>query len=359
MYKAGITVFETGRVEVHSSMMDMLDQTPWTGQEKLDELVSPTWPQTDTSTSQSPSEGAMKGFQRDPNHHRLAARMTTILDALDAARVWHTMKSDIMRANFVSAGGSGNGLVWDETCKRPRQWLPNQHFRIATMMRMQLAVISADQPIMCGNRAKGGDGEETCGCKLDDRMYHSRVCKIGPARVRTHNALARAVAMELRMAGASVDVERHVPELYKINTEGVVMEAIADISVHFPGEGFLTHLDVSVRAAGAERYVAQRGHSRRVAHAAERGESEKLDRYGPQMRPIIIEDGGRLGPESTIVVHDLASRAAMFTKGLCPARPFRAKLVQALRRTLCFEQADAALAMLGSRVRALKGGFVL
>ena len=229
--------------------------------------------------------------------------------------------------------------------------MSNSHFKNASLMRLQLPIVDSTEGICCANMSKGFGGEyggEACGCKVDKYLYHSRLCKVGPSRVRTHNSIARCLAKELKQSGAATDLERHVPEMYKVSPQGAVTEAIADVTLRWPSEGLLTHVDVSVRAAGADRYLSQA--RRGIARAATVAEREKHDHYGPFMRPFAIEDGGRIGPQSLELLSELSLRAAAHSRGLTTSRPLMARLTQAIRRTLAFEQADAALACLGAYV---------
>ena len=55
--------------------------------------------------------------------------------------------------------------------------------------------------------------DAVCGAHLKRAEVHAAVCRAGPARMMPHNRLKQVLAASLREARASVDVERHIPEL--------------------------------------------------------------------------------------------------------------------------------------------------
>ena len=108
-----------------------------------------------------------------------------------------------------------------------------------------------------------------------------------------HNAIARALGQELRAAGAYVDYERAVPQPSR-RTQNRISVAILDVTVWFPGATEWFPIDVTVRYAGASRYVEA---ERTEGMAAKRSEREKLQKYGTGVCPLAFEQGGRLGPQ--------------------------------------------------------------
>ena len=60
------------------------------------------------------------------------------------------------------------------------------------------------------------DGNETweCGELMGTRATHSVACPRSGSRLRAHTACARGLQEELLAAGATVDIERYIPELY-------------------------------------------------------------------------------------------------------------------------------------------------
>ena len=149
---------------------------------------------------------------------------------------------------------------------------------------------------------------------------------VGPFRVRWHNDIKVAVAEALRKAGAIVEVESHVPELYQTDRDGGVREAILDVCWRWPANVTWTWLDVTVhsypdgeaRAAAADVHVATR--------AAERA---KRQRYGDRVAAFAVGIGGRLGQDALAILRQIdvdAASHAWATRGLPAPPPSRALL---------------------------------
>ena len=151
------------------------------------------------------------------------------------------------------------------------------------------------------------------------------------------------LAQELRAAGGHVDLERAVPEMSTKTRDGKLEVAILDVTVWFPGAVQWFPIDVTVRYAGATRYV---GADRRAGTAAMRAEAEKVRRYGVGVWPLAFEQGGRLGPASQMTLARLAEAALPS----CPATNARQLVLRWRRRleaALQFAISDVILLGLG------------
>ena len=54
-------------------------------------------------------------------------------------------------------------------------------------------------------------------------------------RLRTQKALVNVLRRSAERTGATVDVERYLPEMYQVDDEGAIHEAIMDVVIHWPG----------------------------------------------------------------------------------------------------------------------------
>ena len=154
---------------------------------------------------------------------------------------------------MLAAGGSGEGGVWQAIPSRQSEYFMNSHFIMAT--RRRLAAVHVPEGARCQIPDARHDGE-VCGALLADGLTHPAAhCVKGPARMRPHNHLSRTLAMQLRYAGADVDRERVVPELFQGapgTAEG--KEGIMDVVANFPGGFTALWFDVTIRCPHADRY---------------------------------------------------------------------------------------------------------
>ena len=130
--------------------------------------------------------------------------------------------------------------------------------------------------------------------------------------MRPHRLLQKALARRLQFSGAHVDEERHIPELYdtvwdKTLRKQVPRVALMDVVASFPGLPAPFLIDVSVRSPAAERVATA---TVIAGKAAQKGEKEKWDRYGPMVRPMVFESLGRAGVHARTLIHNLVSTAA-------------------------------------------------
>ena len=207
----------------------------------------------------------------------------------------------------------------------------------------RLGLLNCPPGVPCGlPRARQHGGK--CGAPLDPQMRHIWHCRTGVARLRIHNAVVHALARELRRAGGNVDLERAMPSMTRTAAHGELEEGIMDITCWFPGSLDWYGLDVTVRYAGATRYV---GAARRPGLAASRGEKEKKARYGNDVLPIAFEAGGRMGEESERALQQLADAADACCGDFSTRRGLATRWRRRMEAALLFAAADSVLCALG------------
>ncbi len=242
------------------------------------------------------------------------------------------------------------GKMWSEIPRIQSQFMDNDHFR--TCLQVRLGQVQVPPGVTCQISRKA-DGDERCMHELAEPCMHPHLCKMGPARMRPHMAVAAVVKKTLCRAGAEADLERAVSSLYRTDSRGRVLEAILDVVVIPPGCLSYLPIDVTIRCPHSDRYS---GSANKVAVAAADGEGEKLSRYGPTVMPISLETYGRMGPSSIAGVRQLAgvlSTSAGFVN-FRTGSDLLAALRGEIERTLLWNIADITLLSLGgaSRVRA-------
>jgi hypothetical protein len=143
-----------------------------------------------------------------------------------------------------------------------------------------------------------------------------------------------------------------MPSMASVAADGTIEEAIMDVTVWWPGSLQWNGVDVTVRYAGAVRYV---GAQLNPGKAAVRAEKEKRARYGRDVLPLAMEAGGRMGPGSEASLQRLADAAVAFSGGFLTRRGLLAQWRRRLESSLFFASADAVLCALG---RSSKGSAV-
>ena len=277
---------------------------------------------------------------RPGNAIRYMAGAMRLVEGLQAARLWQKSPEE-GRKHLLSAGGPRTGMTWTALPDTGQLTIPDAHWRIATADRLGLLTCSAGTPCGLPRAAKHGG---KCGKGLDTKLRHIWHCKTGIARLRIHNSLVHCLARELRSVHGNVDIERAMPSLTKINKDGDLVEAIMDLTCWFPGLMEWHGIDVTVRFAGASRYV---GSATRAGAAAARGEREKHAHYGRDVLPLAMEAGGRMGHESEGHLQRLAEAAAGVAGGYDTRRGLAARWRRRLEASLMFAKADAVLCALG------------
>ena len=222
--------------------------------------------------------------------------------------------------------------------------LPDPHWRIAFRMRLGMSVV----PPGARCQLRRSDGA-LCLAQLDPGALHAHLCKIGPARLRPHRAVARVLGRVLRQAGANIDYERVLPHLQVPERESG-QEPTLDVVATWPTLLEQHAVDVTIRCPGAARYgpVAEE-----AGGTATQAEGEKRDRYGAEVMPLAFETWGRLGPSSCQALRVLAAAARTLAVDPRDCRNTEAKWRLELEAALCFALADVALLAAGSR--ALSG----
>ena len=180
--------------------------------------------------------------------------------------------------------------MWSSLPTAPCSFFDNDHFRAALQMR--LGSVRAPDGALCQMVKAGKCSDDKCLTSITNPVVHPLLCKYGPSRLRPHRSMVVRLQQELVRSGANVDIERAVPSLYRVGSDGVVTEAILDVVLSFPGSLTQTSLDVTIRCRHSLRY----NKSANVAGtAASDGEMEKFERYGQGVLPIAFETYGRLG----------------------------------------------------------------
>ena len=119
--------------------------------------------------------------------------------------------------------------------------------------------------------------------------------------------------------GATVDLERVAPQRSKRYRDQSGMEKIRvariDAVATILGSNELRWLDVTIRRPTA--LTNMEGSARTGGHAATQGEREKTKKYGNKnevgpdtVKPISIELGGRMGPQTVNVLQNLTTKLA-------------------------------------------------
>ena len=261
-----------------------------------------------------------------------------ILERLHACRLW-TRLDATGRTRILSAGGPQTGMTWTGLPDPGMRTMPDEHWRVSTAERLGLLVCPPGIP--CGLPRARNKG--CCGKILDRGLRHVWHCKTGAARLRIHRSLQFTFARDLRASGGHVDVERAMPSMAIFNEDGSIEESIMDITVWWPGSTAWFGLDVTIRYAGATRYV---GAQRTAGKAADIAEREKHRRYGRDVLPVAFEAGGRLGLDSMASLQRLADAAVtaagggrvLTRQGLVAQWRRRLEGALALRHRRCYAQ---------------------
>ena len=193
----------------------------------------------------------------------------------------------------------------------------------------------------------GDDGPRECGMPLGRRAAHACTGPRSATRLRVHTAAAHGLADELRRAGACVDLERRVPELYQTNDDGSIREAVMDLVVGFPATAQRWWLDINIRTPFAA-HLSNAGHIPGAAAAL--GDKRKAERYGAEVFSVAVESGGRLSLSAADALRSIVSAAALY--GRKHASGSRGTTVRRLASRLTtlvmLWSADATLAALGT-----------
>ena len=231
----------------------------------------------------------------------LFGRILCGLNGLQATRL-HARLSEHRQQCLLSAGGPGVGRFWTMTPCRAVLRLPNAIW--AAAFRRRLGIQKKPYSGCCCQIKNSGDGR-TCGAPLDDYLRHPAVCELGGGRQRAHNGVVAILERILRAAGAFVEREKVVPELYVRDPDGKIRGRRLDLVVTWPGgERFL--IDVSVRTpfALAAAGAAQAGRATRIA------EADKARHYDSSVWAFAVEPSGRVGTGAIALLAALGRDAA-------------------------------------------------
>ncbi|CAK0898381.1 unnamed protein product, partial [Prorocentrum cordatum] len=236
-------------------------------------------------------------LQRDleGSRRRLLGRLFRGLDALRATRLWRRIADDDERQrNLLSHAGRSKGTFWLAILRARWMQARSAIWQIAFLRR--LGVAFAPPAATCRPRRApavedAGVEVQECGETLGRRAARALACPRSATRLRAHSGAVRGLEEELRSAGAVVDLERRVPELYRTLPDGAIQEAVMDLVVAFPANAERWWLDVNFRSP-FNASLADAGRAPGAAAAA--GDRAKASRYGGQVRSIAVEAGGRL-----------------------------------------------------------------
>ena len=255
------------------------------------------------------------------NNPKLLSKILRGVEALDAVSLVQITanKCDVHR--LLSAGGPGTGKMWNLPPKA-RDFMPNDNFRMA--LNIRLGAFDVIGGSTC--RMKRADNGEACNKQLS--LEHTTLCKVGSAKLRPHRSLQHGLKDLIKKTGGFAELERNVPELYKKSDDGTYIEAILDVSCHFPASTTVHHIDLSVRSPFSSNLT-----DFKAGEAARIGEADKNTRYGERVLPLIFETFGRLGKESAVTLRMLSSIGHGDFSGGTRRANWRLKL----ERTLTFE----------------------
>ena len=290
-----------------------------------------------------------QGVIRATNHNmgqgsKVHSRIMRCLSALSATALFNALPTSFEKEVMLSSGGHMVGKFWSEVPRFVSNFMDNDHFRMAAQLRLALVVIP--QGSLC-QIAKKSDADDKCLAEMSDPCIHPHLCKRGPARQRPHRALMVSLKRVLERAGAEVDLERSIPALYRIDTEGKVTEAILDAVIITPGCFGTVPVDVTIRCPHAQRTTTRASETPSVA--AGEGDKDKHTRYGSSVLPLALETYGRMGRKSMQSVNQLANQtvAASIGSKFHRGSDFIAMLRCDLEQRLLWTMADITLLSLG------------
>ena len=330
----GVEVSFDGAVCFSNEAQQRYNDSPWAADLSIEELF--TMPgsrhfQEDEAQCQEAPIAAPR--------HKLHSRIMRGIEALAAARLWEGF-SEHRRECLLSSGGPKAGSFWQVTPDSSKCFMDNAHWR--TAVRQRLGVLTAPDGAMC-HLPKGDDQDEKCGHSLDADLHHPLLCKVGPARMRPHRAVASALKHLLKSSGAHVDIERAWPPLYEWSGDRC-KEAVMDLVVHWPGSCTSFLVDVTIRCPHASRYTHA---CTKAGVAAAAGTKDKLDRYGDSVLTLAFETYGRLGDSGRVALDVLLSEAGLCAHDRWASQCLGPRWRLTLERALLFAQADIVLLSLG------------
>ena len=145
-------------------------------------------------------------------------------------------------------------------------------------------------------------------------------------------------------------MERACPQLFEVNEQGSITEAILDVVIHFPGGPIQRMIDSTIRCPHAPSYSSSVP-ALVPGVAADSGIQDKLDRYGPNVKCLSFETYGRLALPSIRYLRDLSCDFGLNHLRRGPAQVYH-NLRLNLERELLFVVADITLLSLGASSHA-------
>jgi hypothetical protein len=253
------------------------------------------------------------------------------------------------------------GRFWTSTPNRTSLRLTNACWAMAFLRR--LGIQERPHKGCCCQLRDGGNGN-LCGKPLDHNLCHPAICEAGGGRQRAHRAVCALLFRLLKAAGAHVEPEKVIPELYVRHEDGRIAERRMDLEVRWPS-GKRHLLDVTIRSPFAQDIPQDA----MPGLAAERGEEDKKRHYGESVSTIAIEPAGRMGVAALGALAQLARDASNLSAampGTCKAGCFRVATARAdieaevarceASRVLASLGGEAAQALGWATARAQQGG---
>ncbi|CAK0842031.1 unnamed protein product [Prorocentrum cordatum] len=325
-------VADAGRIELEPGAAARYAASPWVGDLPVQELFTFARDAEDAQAhALDPDRSALATFARGLGRGPAAPRAADLVAALPHERA----------ANLLDRGGRGAGLWWSAAPAPSTAWIGNRRWLPTARRRLGAPVLEPGQA--CAHCYRGGPRRgQPCGRQLDISGVHAARCMVGPFRVRWHNDIKIAVAAALRKAGAIVEVESHILELYQTDRDDGVKEAILDVCWRWPAGVTWTWLDVTVHSYpdGEARAAARDVHL--ATRAAERS---KRQRYGDRVAAFAVGIGGRLGEDALAILRQIdvdAASHAWATRGL-PAPPPSRAMLAAISAAVVAAEAEAIL----------------
>ena len=345
----GIEADELGGVKLAQANVEAWQSTGWSKDKAAEELVEDT------------AFYSNKSLEGPKPPRKVLGKLWRDIEAGMAAKLWQDL--DVQERDLHwDAGGQGAGSIW---CAAQHLtagasgevWFANPHFQLASAMRM----LAVDPPRgttcnlaasgQAGQASKDGEDEKEkekhrgwtgarCGVAIGKHAAHCFLCKQGPARMRPHRALQRALANCVKAADGRADLEREDPSLAKWDPKQQEwQQGKVDLWCSFPGVPLAFLLDVTIRCSEAERY--SNGSNLELAT------KEKAARYGSKVSCMAYGTMGRASGMAQQTLFRMAEAA-----GWSRYKPDQAKAIymawqQVLQRTVVWSECDVALSSLG------------
>ena len=330
--KAQLLADDQGAVQLEAELAGAWQKTRWKQDRSAEQLLD------EKNLGQASEDAPRPG-------RKLLGKLWRGLEARKAQQL-HAKLDEYDQTLWYDGGGQGAGAVWtaaQHAAATPQApvWFSNAHFVLATAARTLALRLPAGATCQLP-AAHAGDahkGSAKCGEPLGQRGQHLWMCKAGPARMRPHKMLARALGALMKLSGGNVDYEREEPGLSTKGADGQIHTAVMDIIVSFPGCPQQHLVDVTVWHAAAKRYAGADPHAKAAA--------EKRQRYGDAVATISMGTQGRMGAEADKQLQLLARAADAATGSIGDGRRLFLQWKPILERVVQWTQCDIALLSMG------------